>query len=94
MLCINGPHVTVRTREGPQKHHLNRIIRAPISYLPPGLELVPPATASTIRPARHTVGKFLSLDKYIIDRLKYHAQEDDEFLFEFFGLVVNCYRTI
>jgi hypothetical protein len=74
---IEGSYVTVRTREGPQKHHLDRVIRALISDLPPGLELISPITASAIRPARHTAGKSLSSDEYVINRLISCTQNDD-----------------
>jgi Chromo (CHRromatin Organisation MOdifier) domain len=77
VIGIDGPHVTVRTREGPQKHHLDRVIRAPISDLPPGLELIPHSTASYIRPPRQTAAENLSSNEYVIDRLISHAQDDD-----------------
>jgi hypothetical protein len=35
VIGIESPHVTVRTRDGPQKHHLDRVIRAPVADLPP-----------------------------------------------------------
>jgi transposase InsO family protein len=77
VIRIDGPHVTVRTREGPQKHHLDRVIRAPISDLPPGLELIPNANASSLRPIQRITAENLSSDEYVIDRLISHAQDDD-----------------
>jgi hypothetical protein len=44
VIGIDGTHVVVRTRDGTQRHHLDRIIRAPISELPQGIEFVPSST--------------------------------------------------
>ena len=41
VIGIDGTHVIVRTREGKKKHHLDRVIRAPMSDLPPGVEVIP-----------------------------------------------------
>jgi hypothetical protein len=48
VIGIDGPHVTGRTREEPQKHHLYHVIRAPISDLPPGFEFLLPEPASNV----------------------------------------------
>jgi hypothetical protein len=77
LIRIEGPHVTVRTRKGPQKHHLDRVIRAPISDLPPGLELIPNATASSLRPMQRITAENLSSDEDVIYRFVSHAQDDD-----------------
>jgi hypothetical protein len=77
IIGIDGPHVTVRTRDGPQKHHLDRFIRAPVTDLPPGVELIPHATSSSLRTAKPTAEKALFSDEFVIDRLISHAQADD-----------------
>jgi Chromo (CHRromatin Organisation MOdifier) domain len=77
IIGIDGLHVTVRTRDGPQKHHLDRVIRAPVNDLPPGVELIPHATSSTLRTAQPTADKTLSSGEFVIDRLISHAQADD-----------------
>jgi hypothetical protein len=52
-------------------------MRAPISDLPPGLELISHSTASYIRPPRQTAAENLSSNEHVIDRLISHAQDDD-----------------
>jgi hypothetical protein len=37
IIGIDGPHEIVRTRDCPQKHHLDRVISAPVTDLPPGV---------------------------------------------------------
>jgi hypothetical protein len=57
--------------------HLDRVIRAPVNDLPPGVELIPHATSSSLRTAQPTADKTLSSDEFVIDRLISHAQADD-----------------
>jgi hypothetical protein len=76
VIGIDGNHTVVRTREGTQRHHLDRIIRAPISELPPGVELVPSSTSSSLRRTSDRSTVALSSNEYV-DRLVSHAQEDD-----------------
>lgn len=75
---LDGTHVIVRTREGTQRHHLDRVIRAPMSDLPPGVELVPPTTASSLRGTPRPPAENLSSNEYVIDRLISHERAEDD----------------
>jgi transposase InsO family protein len=75
---IDGTHVVVRTREGTQRHHLDRVIRAPMSDLPPGVELVPQTTSSSLRGTTGPPAENLSSNEYVIDRLISHERAEDD----------------
>jgi transposase InsO family protein len=74
---IDGTHVVVRTRDGPQKHHLDRVIKAPMSDLPPGVEIIPHTPTASIRGTQKQKASDLSSNEYVINRLISHAQAED-----------------
>jgi Chromo (CHRromatin Organisation MOdifier) domain len=72
---LSGSNVDIRTREGPQRVHLDRVVRCP-STLPSGVAWVPqrvePPTTKRRVQARETD------DTYVIDRLLSHARAEDD----------------
>jgi hypothetical protein len=71
VLKIDGPNVEVRTREGHQRLHLDRVLRCPMD-LPSGVEWAPQQEKS---PRSKTQTE--SDDMYVIDRLISHARSED-----------------
>ena len=72
---ISGSNVDIRTREGSQRVHLDRVVRCPTD-LPSGVSWVPhrvdPPKTKKIARQREDA------DMYVIDRLISHARADDD----------------
>jgi transposase InsO family protein len=68
---IDGPNIDVRTREGTQRLHLDRVMRCPMD-LPSGVEWAPrPEKVSRAKAPRD------SDEVYVVDRLLSHARPED-----------------
>lgn len=70
---IDGPNVVIRTREGSERLHLDRVMRCPTD-LPSGVEWTPRKEVPTTsrRPIKDPD------DEYVIDYLVSHAPTEDE----------------
>jgi hypothetical protein len=69
---ISGPNVEIRTKEGIERLHLDRVIRCPVD-LPTGIEWAPVVTRAS---EKLPVAK--QETEYVIDRLISHARDEND----------------
>jgi Integrase core domain len=67
----DGPQVVIKTRDGDERLHLDRVIRCPMD-LPPGIQFTRPEPVNDIR-----LQADQSDAEYVIDRLVTHALHED-----------------
>ena len=72
---VSGSNVDIRTREGPQRVHLDRVVRCPTS-LPSGVSWVPQRKEPPVTKRRIQTRE--TDDTYVIERLLSHARAEDD----------------
>jgi hypothetical protein len=75
VIKIDGSNVEIRTREGPQRLHLDRVVRCPTT-LPSGVSWNPQLKEPP-KSKRMTIGREDD-DTYVIDRLVTHARDEKD----------------
>ena len=75
MIRIDGSNVEIRTREGSQRLHLDRVVRCPTT-LPSGVSWTPQRKEPP-KSKRVTIGREDD-DTYVIDRLVTHARDEED----------------
>ena len=72
---VDGPNVEIRTREGPQRLHMDRVVRCPTT-LPSGVSWTP-QRVDPPKSKRATVEREAD-DTYVIERFITHARDDED----------------
>ena len=75
VIRIDGSNVEIRTREGSQRLHLDRVVRCPTT-LPSGVSWTPQRKEPP-KSKRVTIGREDD-DTYVIDRLVTHARDEED----------------
>ena len=75
VIRIDGSNVEIRTREGSQRLHLDRVVRCPTT-LPSGVSWTPQRKEPP-KAKRVTIGREDD-DTYVIDRLVTHARDEED----------------